>query len=68
MLNEWDKKVHEAIDRRVQLFQSKQVNKRKMHVLQIKKHVNYLHFFQRQFVLVPADKAANNDIIICKKY
>ena len=55
VLNEWDKKVHEAIDRRVQLLRSKHVNKRRKHVLQIKKHINYLHGFQRQFALVPAD-------------
>ena len=53
VLNEWEKKVHEAIDRRVQLLRSKHVNKRRKHVLQIKKHINYLHDFQRQFVLVP---------------
>ena len=27
-----------------------------------------MHDFQRQFVLVPADKAANNVIVVCKKY
>ena len=32
------------------------------------KHINYLHDFQRQFVLVPADKAANNFIVVCKKF
>ena len=68
VLNEWEKKVHETIDRRVQLLRSKHVNKRKKHVLQIKKHINYLHDFQRLFVLVPADKAANNVIVVCKKY
>ena len=62
VLNEWEKKVHEAIDRRVQLLRSKHVNKRKKQVLQIKKHINYLHDFQGQFVLVPADKGANNVI------
>ena len=46
VLNEWEKKVHEAIDRRVQLLRSKHVNKRRKHVLQIKKHINYLHDFQ----------------------
>ena len=60
VLNEWEKKVHEAIDRRVRLLRSKHL--RKKHVLQIKKHINYLHDFQRQFVLVLADKAANNVI------
>ena len=68
VLNEWEKKVHEAIARRVQLLMSKHVNKPRKHVLQIKKHINYLHDFQRQFVLVPADNAANNVIVVCKKY
>ena len=27
-----------------------------------------MHEFQRQFFLVPADKAANNVIVVCKKY
>ena len=27
-----------------------------------------MHDFQRQFVLVPAYKAANNVIVVCKKY
>ena len=67
VLNEWEKKVHEAIDRRVQLLRSKHVNNRRKHVLQITKHINYLHDFQNQFVLVPADKAANNVIVVCKK-
>ena len=49
------------------LIVHKHVNKRRKHVLQIKKHINYLHDFQRQFVLVPADKAANNVIVVCKK-
>ena len=55
------------IYRRVQLLRSKHVNKRRKHVLQIKKHINYLHDFQRQFVLFPADKATNNVIVVCKK-
>ena len=59
--------MHEAIDRRVQSLRSKHVNKRRKPALQIKKHINYLHDFQRQFVLVPAYKAANN-VIVCKKY
>ena len=68
VLNEWEKKVPEAIDIRVQLIKSKHVNKHRKLVVQIKKHSNYLHDFQRQFVLVPADKAANNVIVVCKKY
>ena len=51
-----------------QLLRSKHVNKCRKHVLQFKKHINYLHDFQRQFVLVPADKEALNVIVVCKNY
>ncbi len=27
-----------------------------------------MNLFQKQFVMVPADKASNNIIIVCKKY
>ena len=33
-----------------------------------RKHLNYLHELQSKYVLVPADKAANNIIVVCKKY
>ena len=37
-------------------------------VLRDKVHLQYLKDFQDRYVLVPADKAGNNVIIICKKY
>ena len=36
--------------------------KRKKHVLKNKIHFNFLH---DNFVLVPADKATNNVIVVC---
>jgi predicted RNA-binding protein associated with RNAse of E/G family len=29
---------------------------------------NYLEYFQKHFVLVPADKANNNILVVCKNY
>ena len=31
-------------------------------------HLQFLQDFQRQYVLVPADKASNNVTVVCKKY
>ena len=68
VLNEWELKVNECIARRIQLLRRKHINRRKQHVLKSRRHLDYLHEFQRKFVLVPADKAANNVIVVCKKY
>ena len=68
ILNEWEHKVNECIRRRIQLLREKHINRRKQHVLKSRKHLNYLHELQSKYVLVPADKAANNIIVVCKKY
>ena len=33
ILSEWERKLHECIDQRIQLFEAKHINKRKKHVL-----------------------------------
>ena len=66
-INEWEHKVNECI-RRIQLIREKHINRCKQHVLKSRKHLNYLHELQSKYVLVPADKAANNIIVVCKKY
>ena len=40
-------------------------HKRKKQVLKKNKHVKYI-YFQKDYVMVPADKASNNIIVICK--
>ena len=60
--------MNECIRRRIQLLREKHINRRKQHVLKSRKHLNYLHELQSKCVLVPADKAANNIIVVCKKY
>ena len=46
----------------------KYINKRKKQVLKNPKHVGYLKSFHKHFVLVTADKAGSNVIVVCKKY
>ena len=58
----------ECIAKRIRLLCRKHINRRKQHVLKSRRHLDYLHEFQRKFVSVPADKAANNVIVVCKKY
>ena len=67
-LNEWEHKVHECIDEKIRLLKMKHINKRKKHVLRTEKHLNSLQELKHDYVLVPADKAPNNVIVVCKKY
>ena len=65
VLNEWEHRVNECVEKRIRLLQA---IKRRRHVLRAGRHLDYLHDFQSKFVLVPADKAANNVIVVCRKY
>ena len=68
VFNEREHKVNEGIRRRIRLLSRKHINRRKQHVLKSRKHLNYLRKLRGKYVLVPADKAANNVIVVCKKY
>ena len=68
VLNEWEHKVKECILRRIQLLRNKHINRRKKHILKSRRHLDYLHEFQCKYILVPADKAANNVLVVCRKY
>ena len=70
VLNEWEHMVRECIARRIRSLCEKHINRRKQNVLKSRKHLQCLHEFQRIFVLVPADKAADNviDLVVCKEY
>ena len=50
------------------LLKTKHINKRKKHVLRTEKHLDALRNLQHVYFLVPADKAPNNVIVVCKKY
>ena len=68
VLDEWEHKVKECILRQIQFLRNKHINRRKQHILKSRRHLDYLHEFQSKYVLVPADKAANNVIVVCRKY
>ena len=55
-------------DERIKILQQLHINKRKKQVLKSKVHLDYLNKLHDNFVLVPADKANNNVIVVCKKY
>ena len=46
------------------MLKKKYINKRKKQILKNPKHLGYLRSFHEHFVLVPADKAGSNVIII----
>ena len=50
------------------MLQQLHLNKRKKQVLKSKVHLDYLNKLHDNFVLVPAYKATNNVIVVCKKY
>ena len=56
------------IEKRVRSLKKQHVNKRKKHALRNTVHLDYLSYLYDNFVLVPADKASNNVIVVCKKY
>ena len=68
VLDEWQCKILETVQARIDKLKTKNKNPRKKHVLSDETCKKYLEDFQKQFVLVPADKASNNILIVCKKY
>ena len=69
-LDDWSKTVFDAVERKVKKlkkvrkFQPRQRTK----VLDRKDVKFYLENFQKDFVLVPTDKASNNISIVCKNF
>ena len=60
VLTDWEHMVNSLIDKRVARHPKQ--------VLRNKECSNFLKDFHRRFVLVPADKAANNIIVVCKRF
>ena len=67
-LNEWECKVNECIEKRIRSLKSKHINRRKKHILKSEKHLKSLQELHSKYVLVPADKASGNVIVVCKKH
>ena len=68
VLRDWEETVNKFIDEKIRCLKQQQVNKRKKHVLKSRVHLDNLNKMHENFVLVPADKASNNVIVVCKKY
>ena len=67
-LDEWECRIIETVQARIDRLRKKGKNQRKKHVLSDLECKKYLEYFQKHFVLVPADKASNNVLVVCKKY
>ena len=68
VLADWEHEVGAFIRERIAHLKKKYRRWRKERVLRNNKHLQYLKAFHKQFVLVPADKATNNIIVVCKKF
>ena len=68
VLADWEHEVRTRIKQRILYLRKKHRMIRKRQVLKDNKHSKYIKDFHEQYVLVPADKATNNIIVICKKY
>ena len=60
VLNEWECKVNECVQNRIALLKRKHINRRKSHILRNRRHSRSLEELHSKYVLVPADKAAQN--------
>ena len=68
VLNEWECKVNECVQNRIASLKRKHINRRKSHILGNRRHSRSLEELHSKYVLVPADKAAQNVIVVCRKY
>ena len=60
--------MNECVRRRITSLRKKHINRRRVHILKKKQHLRSLEELHNKYVLVPADKAAQNVIVVCKKY
>ena len=68
MLNEWHSKISECILNRINTLKKKKPVHRKLQILKKPDHLEYLEQFHQKYVLVPADKASSNIIVVCNKF
>ena len=67
-LDEWEVKVLDSIHTKITKKNLKCKNPRKRYVLSNRTCKDYLENFKKSFVLVPADKASNTILIVCRIY
>ena len=68
VLRDWKETAYKFIEEKVASLKQRKINKRKKHVLKSRVNLDNLNKLHDNFVLVPADKASNNVIVVCKKY
>ena len=68
VLNEWECKVNECVQNRISSLKWKHINRRRSDILRNRRHLRSLGELHSKYVLVPADKAAQNVIVVCRKY
>ena len=68
LLGGWLDEVNMCITERVKQLKQKCRCKQKKQIMKDKRQREFLEDLQKEYVLVPADKAANNIIVVCKKY
>ena len=68
VFDEWECRILKTIHTRIDRLKKIYINPRKKHVLSGKNCKRYLEDFHKCYVLVPADKAGNNILVVCKKY
>ena len=67
VLNEWSLTLKLIISNKINLFKKTKV-KKFMQVLKDKHLVSYFKDLHSKYVIVPADKAGNNIIFVCKYF
>ena len=69
VLNEWEGTVTSIVKTRIERIRHKQSYRQyRKQVLRDKAHLKYLSELHEEYILVPADKAGNNVLVVCKKY
>ena len=68
VLRDWKETVYKFIDEKVASLKQRKINKRKKHILKSRVNLDNLNKLHDNFVLVPAEKASNSVIVVCKKY
>ena len=66
-LSEWVKSIRHLLKRRMYMA-SRSVNNRPQSVFSDEEVRKHLAFLQNHYVIVPADKASNNVVFVCKTY
>ena len=61
VLRDWEETVYKFIDEKIRSLKQREINK---HVVKSRVHLDNLNKLPDNFVLVPADKASNNVIVV----